>query len=222
MKQLYIKRKKSQLNTSNFFSGSTSRPTTQFPINAFSAKMGKYDEANEIEFMCVIKGADANDRDVKVKQEDDMTLRQLQAYIQTTQKLIGELTLYYNNKKLTNLYAPIGEVLKPGDTLVIHNNTKAIVATGGFGMGGEAKSNSSNQAVAHGGHATGGMFYPSGKPKAGSGTGGDAWGDYGAGGDGFGGNANNVHGSVKAGLAVSGNFHKHEEHRSMKERLFRR
>ncbi|BCS07016.1 hypothetical protein ALUC_11397S [Aspergillus luchuensis] len=184
--------------------------------------MGKYDEANEIEFMCVIKGADANDRDVKVKQEDDMTLRQLQAYIQTTQKLIGELTLYYNNKKLTNLYAPIGEVLKPGDTLVIHNNTKAIVATGGFGMGGEAKSNSSNQAVAHGGHATGGMFYPSGKPKAGSGTGGDAWGDYGAGGDGFGGNANNVHGSVKAGLAVSGNFHKHEEHRSMKERLFRR
>ncbi|PYH66430.1 uncharacterized protein BO88DRAFT_469436 [Aspergillus vadensis CBS 113365] len=205
--------------------------------------MGKYDEANEIEFTCVIKGgkckfpiwsfkfhdnnnkdptADSSDRDVKVKQEDDMTLRQLQAYIQTTQSLKGELTLYHNHKKLTNLYAPIGEVLKPGDTLVILNNTKAIVATGGFGMGGEAESNSSKQAVAHGGHATGGMFYPSGRSKGGSGTGGDAWGDYGAGGDGFGGGANNVHGKATAGLAVSGNFHKQEESRSMKERLFRR
>ncbi|PYH33398.1 uncharacterized protein BO87DRAFT_427036 [Aspergillus neoniger CBS 115656] len=180
--------------------------------------MGKYDEANEIKFICVIKGGER----VEVEQMDDMTLRQLQAYIQSTQRLRGELILYHNHKKLTNLYAPIGEVLKPGDTLVIQNNTKAIVATGGFGMGGEAESNSSKQAVALGGHATGGMFYPSGNSKAGSGTGGDAWGDSGAGGDGFGGNANNVHGSVRAGLAVSGNFHKHEEHRSMKERLFRR
>lgn len=166
--------------------------------------------------------ADDTDRHVKVEQEDDMTLRQLQAYIQTTQKLMGELTLYYGNKKLTNLFVPIGEVLRPGDTLVIQNNTKAIVATGGFGMGGEATSNSRKQAIAQGGHATGGMFYPSGRSKGGSGTGGDAWGDYGAGGDGFGGGANNVDGKARAGLAVSGNFHKQEESRSMKERLFRR
>ncbi|PWY79956.1 hypothetical protein BO83DRAFT_435017 [Aspergillus eucalypticola CBS 122712] len=184
--------------------------------------MGKYDEANEIKFNCVIKGADDTDRHIKVEQGDDMTLRQLQAYIQSTQTLKGELTLYYGNKKLTNLYASIGEVLKPGDTLVIHNNTKAIVATGGFGMGGEATSNSKKQAVAHGGHATGGIFYPSGNSKGGSGTGGNAWGDFGAGGDGFGGGANNVDGKATAGIAVSGNFHKHEENRSMKERLLRR
>lgn len=166
--------------------------------------------------------ADDTDRHISVEQEDDMTLRQLRAYIQSTQNLKGELTLYHGSQKLTDLYIPIREVLSPGGTLVIQNDATAIVATGGFGAGGEATSNGRKQAVAQGGHATGGIFYVSGNSKGGSGTGGDAWGDYGAGGDGFGGNANNVHGKAKAGTAVSGDFHKQEAGRSIKEKLFKR
>jgi len=158
------------------------------------------------------KLADKGDIKFSHTENDFKTIRQFRQLVQSRYRLEGLVTMYHSGRELNDREAQLGKLFHADNSepLVVRCDKSQAVASGGVAKGAVAISNG-GKASAEGGTATGGRCYPNGLMMGGDGTGGDAMGDYGAGGEGIAGTAWNPKGKSEAGDAGGGEFRKNEQ-----------
>jgi hypothetical protein len=149
--------------------------------------------------MLIVRSARRADREFEVEKEESMTVGDFHDWVRGYYQIVGELTLYYKEKKLDDRFAALGTIVPPGQTLRIAFDKTKRKAAGGYGTAGEGnggKNASGEGAIATGGHGDQNHTFGGGS------KGGNATGTSGTGGAAFGGPATAGPGG---GIARGGN-----------------
>ncbi|KAK4186009.1 hypothetical protein QBC35DRAFT_533722 [Podospora australis] len=142
------------------------------------------------------------------------TLKEFKSFVTGKHQIMGLVSLYLNNRRLTNLRRSVGATFAGPEPHIfeVRSNKKIAVAAGGVCMPSWAIG---DRAYAEGGYATGGSITLEDAVSGGDAIGGDAKGEQGKGGDAYSGPAwsPDTTGRVlrTSGMATSGDAREKDE-----------